>query len=161
MKKLIAILALILILTLASCGGGISDVVDGTRATTPAATTPVETDPVRDSYYEEMEEIRVFEDVYLEILYNGQTYTVTDEDTASSILFVITSVGLVRTEEDTETAMTVRIYRDGIPERDIHYPLVEVTDEETGETKTYLAYVNGYTADQAIAAILRDDGLIE
>ena len=166
MKKIFAILlAALTLLALASCGGGISDVVDSTPrrpgGTTPAVTTPVVTDPVRDSYYAEMDEIRAFENVYLEIDLNGATYVITDEDTASTLLFGITAVDLRRVEKAGNTELTVRVYRDGALERTVHYPYVTVSDPNSGKDVVYHAYISGISAELYVLDILEIDGIID
>ena len=161
MKKIIAVLFLAASLTVLSACGGISDVVDGTTPSgNPAETTPVVTDPVRDSYYEDLEEIRVFDNVYLEITYGGKIYTITDTDTASTILFAITAVQLTKTDKPAENTMQIRVYRNGAAEYEVQYPYVEVTDPDSGKAMTYYASINDWSADAAILDVLRVDGVI-
>ena len=165
MKKTTAILLTVctIAVLLVSCGG-ISDVLDSGLVTTPRdestlGATEAVTDPVRDSYYEEIEEIRVFENVIVEIDYDGQTYVITNEDTASTILLAVTSIQM-REAKAEENPVTVRIYRAGSLDYEVSYPFVSVPDE-SGKEKIYRAYINGFSADLVILDILEVDGYFD
>ena len=165
MKKITVLILTVFVMMaiLVSCGG-ISDVVSGGLVTTPRdestlGATEAVTDPVRDGYYEEIEEVRVFENVTVEIDYDGNTYVITDEDTASTILFAVTSIQMRETEAD-ENVMTVRIYRGESVDYEVSYPFISVPDE-SGKEKVYRAYINGFSADIVILDLLEVDGYLD
>ena len=168
MKRIIAVLLMLsTLVTLVACGG-VSDTVDRPQGTTPGenpmpvATTPAPTepDPVRDGYYEEIEQVFVYDDVYLVITHGKNSYVVTDPDTVSTLLHAASAAVLEEVEKKGDTVLTIRIYRKGVVDREIHYPYIELDDPDSRKDKIYHATISGWSAEAYVLDILRIDGII-
>jgi hypothetical protein len=168
MKRIIAALLMLSTLTALAACGGVSDTVERPLGTTPGespvpvVTTPVPTepDPVRDGYYEEIENVFVYDDVYLVITHGENSYTVIDPDTVSTLLHAASAAVLEEVEKKGDTVLTIRIYRKGVVDREIHYPYVELDDPDSRKDKVYHATISGWSAEAYVLDILRIDGIL-
>lgn len=137
-------------------GCGLTDRVDRDALDTLYSTEEV-TDEVRDRYYEDLTDIQDFEGAtVVDVKYNGKSYHITDVEEASTLLFSVTQVVLYETKEKPKKQMEIVITQHGEITYQATYPILSVEDEDSGETKTYYAIINGESAEEFIMSILRN-----
>ena len=137
-------------------GCGLTDRVDRDALDTLYSTEEV-TDEVRDRYYEDLTDIQDFEgSTVVDVKYNGKSYHITDVEEASTLLFSVTQVVLYETKEKPKKQMEIVITQHGEITYQATYPILSVEDEDSGETKTYYAIINGESAEEFIMSILRN-----
>ena len=155
LKKYFVILLLLAVALFDFSACGLSDRVDGDALDTLYNTEEV-ADEVRDRYYEGFSDIKEFQDTVVDIVYNGKTYHITDKEVASTLLFSVTQVVLYETKASAESQiqMQIQIQQNGEITYEADYPILTVTDRETGTEKTYYALINGVNAAEYIMDIL-------